>query len=64
MPFDELIETLKQQYETETGWGDSRGWTNQDFINLSERIHQRTGVSLSHVTLKRIWGKVKYDSLP
>jgi hypothetical protein len=64
MPFDELIETLKQQYETETGWGDSRGWTNQDFINLSERIHQRTGVTLSHVTLKRIWGKVKYDSLP
>ncbi|MBD1362337.1 hypothetical protein IDJ77_00825 [Mucilaginibacter sp. ZT4R22] len=64
MPFDELIETLKLQYEIETGWGDSRGWTNQDFINLSERIHQRTGVTLSHVTLKRIWGKVKYDSLP
>jgi hypothetical protein len=64
MPFDELIETLKQRYEAETGWGDSRGWTNQDFINLSERIHQRTGVTLSHVTLKRIWGKVKYDSLP
>ncbi|MFA6084575.1 hypothetical protein [Mucilaginibacter sp.] len=64
MPFDELIETLKRQYETETGWGDSNGWTNQDFINLSERIHERTGVLLSHVTLKRIWGKVKYDSLP
>nr|WP_294947399.1 hypothetical protein [uncultured Mucilaginibacter sp.] len=64
MPFDELIETLKQQYEAETGWGDSRSWTNQDFIKLSERIQQRTGVTLSHVTLKRIWGKVKYDSLP
>lgn len=64
MPFDELIETLKQQYETETGWGNSLGWTNQDFINLSELISQRTGVTLSHVTLKRIWGKVKYDSLP
>jgi hypothetical protein len=64
MPFDELIEMLKRQYETETGWGDSNGWTNQDFINLSERIHERTGVLLSHVTLKRIWGKVKYDSLP
>ena len=64
MPFEELIETLKQQYETATGWGDSRGWTNQDFINLSEQIRERTGVTLSHVTLKRIWGKVKYDSLP
>ena len=64
MPFDELIESLKKQYEAETGWGDSGSWTNQDFINLSELIHQRTGVTLSHVTLKRIWGKVKYDSLP
>jgi len=31
---------------------------------LSEKIHERTGVALSHVTLKRVWGKVKYDSLP
>ncbi|OOQ59985.1 hypothetical protein BC343_27850 [Mucilaginibacter pedocola] len=64
MPFNQLIETLKQQYETHTGWGDSRTWANQDFIKLSALIQQRTGVTLSHVTLKRIWGKVKYDSLP
>jgi len=59
-----LIEKTIKLYESNTGWGDSNEWTNQDFVLLSEKIHKRTGVLLSHVTLKRIWGKVKYDSLP
>jgi len=59
-----LIEKTKRLFETTTGWGDSEGWTNQDFVILSEKIQERTGVALSHVTLKRVWGKVKYDSLP
>lgn len=65
MPVQEpLITELIKQYETHTGWGDSATWTNQDFINLSDKIHEKTGASISHVTLKRIWGKVKYESLP
>jgi hypothetical protein len=65
MPAQELLITeLIKQYETVTGWGDSNNWKNQDFINLSEKIREKTGASISHVTLKRIWGKVKYDSLP
>jgi hypothetical protein len=59
-----FIEKAKKLYEVNTGWGDSSGWTNQDFIILSEKIQVQTGVALSHVTLKRVWGKVKYDSLP
>jgi len=59
-----LIEKTIKLYESNTGWGDSNEWTNQDFVMLSEKIQERTGVALSHVTLKRIWGKVKYDSLP
>ena len=51
-------------FEEKTGWGDSENWTNQDFLQLSELIREQTGVTLSHVTLKRVWGKVKYDSLP
>ena len=31
---------------------------------LSEKIQEQLNIPLSHVTLKRIWGKVKYDSLP
>src|ERR1700733_5896383 len=65
MQTDELlIEKAKRLYEDKTGWGDSGEWTNQDFVILSEKIQERTGVALSHVTLKRVWGKVKYDSLP
>src|SRR5665213_2453999 len=59
-----LIEKTIELYESNTGWGDSDEWTSQDFVILSEKIQERTGVALSHVTLKRIWGKVKYDSLP
>src|ERR1700709_1168409 len=59
-----LIEKTKKLFETNTGWGDSGEWTNQDFVILSEKIQEKTGVALSHVTLKRVWGKVKYDSLP
>ena len=65
MQTDELlIEKAKRLYEDKTGWGDSDEWTNQDFVILSEKIQERTGVALSHVTLKRVWGKVKYESLP
>lgn len=59
-----FIEKTKKLFEINTGWGDSREWTNQDFVTLSEKIQEQTGVALSHVTLKRVWGKVKYDSLP
>ena len=59
-----LIDKAKKLFESNTGWGNSTEWTNQDFIILSEKIQERTGVALSHVTLKRVWGKVKYDSLP
>ncbi len=59
-----LIEKTIKLYESNTGWGDSHEWTNQDFVILSEKIQERTGAPLSHVTLKRVWGKVKYDSRP
>jgi len=59
-----LIEKAIELFESKTGWGDSDEWTNRDFVILSEKIQERTRVALSHVTLKRIWGKVKYDSLP
>lgn len=59
-----LIDELIKVYESVTGWGSSKDWKNQDFITLSEKIQEKTGEAISHVTLKRIWGRVKYDSLP
>jgi hypothetical protein len=61
---DSLIRQVKKMFEEKTGWGDCEDWTNQDFLQLSELIREQTGITISHVTLKRIWGKVKYDSLP
>ncbi|HXD79393.1 MAG TPA: hypothetical protein VN616_16365 [Puia sp.] len=59
-----MIPLLKRLYEEKTGWGDSDRWNNQDFLELRQLIFQQTGIALSHVTLKRIWGKVRYESLP
>ena len=59
-----LKENCKRLIEEKLGWGSSSQWTNQDFDLLSEKIYEVTGVTLSQTTLKRIWGKVKYDSAP
>jgi hypothetical protein len=61
---ESLIRQVKKMFEEKTGWGNSDTWTNQDFLQLSELIRDETGITLSHVTLKRVWGKVRYDSLP
>jgi hypothetical protein len=61
---DRLIPRIKLLFEEKTGWGDSVDWRNQDFLLLSTMIRQQTGNAVSYVTLKRIWGKVKYDNLP
>lgn len=58
------IQLCREQIEKVVNWGDSNQWINQDFENLSERIFEKTQVRLSVSTLKRIWGKVKYDSSP
>jgi len=59
-----LLTKAKKLIESKINWGDSNDWTNQDFVALSEKIQEQLNIPLSHVTLKRIWGKVKYESLP
>ncbi len=59
-----IIQQCIRQIEHTLGWGSSLHWTNDDFENLSEAIRQKTGVSLSVTTLKRIWGRARYDSTP
>ena len=62
--FAQNITICRQQVEQKLGRGDSETWQNQDFEKLSEQISLETGQVLSLSTLKRIWGKVKYDSRP
>ena len=59
-----FLTICKDQIQLKLGWGDSDLWSNQDFLVLSEKIFETTGVRLSGTTLKRIWGKVRYDSIP
>ncbi len=58
------VERCKRLIEASLGWGDAASWTNEDFAELGDRIFARTSVQLSISTLKRIWGKVKYDHSP
>ena len=50
--------------EQTLGWGDSGEWSDLDFEKLSQHIFEKTGTMLSITTLKRLWGRVKYDSSP
>ncbi len=59
-----VIEKLKTSIGNQLAWGNHENWSNKDFEELSEKIFEKTNVQLSAVTLKRIWGKLKYDSAP
>ena len=50
--------------EEKLGWGNSSDWSSQNFEHLSEKIQENTGVTLSHNTLKRLWGRIPYNSNP
>lgn len=63
-PDERLLDRCKALIETKVGWGSGGQWSSQDFTQLSEHIREATGVQLSATTLKRIWGKVKYESIP
>lgn len=58
------IQRCRRLIEASLGWGDASSWSNEDFEELSEKIFTATSVRLSVSTLKRIWGKVRYDSNP
>jgi hypothetical protein len=50
--------------EKSLDWGEGSSWSDHDFEKLGELIFQKTGTLLSITTLKRIWGRVKYNSSP
>ncbi len=58
------IGKLREQIEAQLGWGDPADWSSRNFEALSERIFEATGTQLSHTTLKRIWGRVRYTANP
>jgi len=61
---DTFIQKCLLLIEKELGWGESRDWSTRDFEALSIRIMEKTHVQLSVVTLKRVWGRIRYESKP
>lgn len=60
----DVLAICRKEIEALLHWGGSDAWNNQDFEDLSDKIAEKTSVQLSVSTLKRIWGRVKYDSQP
>ncbi len=58
------VGALLSKIEKVLGWGDSYQWSSYDFEKLTELIFERTKVAISSNTLKRVWGRIKYDSNP
>ncbi|NAY90924.1 hypothetical protein GTQ34_03245 [Muricauda sp. JGD-17] len=58
------VQKCLEHIESQLGWGASDTWHNDMFVELSERIQQETKVLLSPVTLKRVWGRIDYQSAP
>ncbi len=60
----EYLQHCKVLIEEKLNWRPSEEWRNYEFTELSEKIFEDTNVSLSITTLKRVFGKIKYESLP
>lgn len=58
------IAPLLRIIEEKLGWGASESWRNEDFDSLQQLILQKTGISLSISTLRRLWGRTPYEHLP
>ena len=50
--------------EEQLDWDDPSTWQGKDFEILNELILEKTKVSLSASTLRRLWGRVEYNHLP
>lgn len=55
-----LLSIIEQQLD----WGDAATWQSKDFEILNQLIFDKTKVSLSASTLRRVWGRVEYHHLP
>ncbi|MDN5286630.1 MAG: hypothetical protein JWR38_2904 [Mucilaginibacter sp.] len=58
------IRLWRELLEKSLGWESSDTWSEYDFEKLSEIMFSKTNARLSLSTLKRLWGKVQYNSTP
>jgi hypothetical protein len=58
------LQRCRELIEEKLCWPPAGEWRDFEFTELSDKIFDSTSIQLSTTTLKRIFGKVKYDSLP
>lgn len=58
------IRLWRELFEKSLGWECSDRWNEYDFEKLSVIVFSKTSTRLSVSTLKRLWGKVEYNSTP
>jgi len=61
---DAAIKRLLKIIEDQLGWGNPETWASRDFEELNIIIQEKTKVSLSSSTLRRLWGKADYKNQP
>ena len=61
---DNTIKCLLKLIEEQLGWGEPETWASRDFEELNVLIQERTKVSISSSTLRRLWGKADYNNQP
>lgn len=64
MKEQEYIKNCLRDIEEKLNWGNSGDWAQYDFEKLSSDIEGKTNTLLSVTTLKRLWGKIRYDHAP
>lgn len=55
------LQHLLRLVEEKMGWGLSSGWTQGNFLRLSEQIQNKTGISISSSTLRRLFAQLRND---
>jgi len=56
----ELIGFCINEINRKLNWKEYKFWTNSDYVNLSLKISEETGIAISPHTLKRLFGKMAY----
>ncbi len=64
MEHQTALTALLKAIEEKLQWGAATGWSSYDFDTLAGQILERTKTNISSNTLKRVWGRIKYDSSP
>jgi hypothetical protein len=64
MKDSDCLELCKRLTREKLSWAPVEEWRNYEFTELGDKIYDATSVQLSITTLKRIFGKIKYDNLP